>query len=194
MKIKVCNIFFISLLILSSCSTTTIPKPYGYFRIELPKNQYHKVDMDGLYHFEISNFAMLVPPTDINGKTSADNWMDIEYPRWKGRIHLSYKAITRKQFQKISEESRDLAYKHSVRADAINETYYSNDSTRVYGIFYTMTGMSASPAQFFMTDSTRHFLRGALYFMYEPNPDSIGPVNEFVQKDMKHLVETLRWN
>jgi len=45
----------------------------------------------------------------------------------------------------------------------------------------------------FVTDTTRHFLRGALYFDTAPNEDSLGIVNQFLEKDMDHLINSFRW-
>ncbi len=172
-----------------SCSNYS-PKPYGYFRIDLPENTYTRFDsVYPPYTFEISTYAQVIPR---HSKNSKENWLDIVYPQYNGRIYCSYIKIDN-DFRKLSEESRDLVYKHTVRADAIIEHPYENDEEKVYGIFYEITGNAASPMQFLLTDSTSHFLRGALYFNAIPNADSIAPVSKFIEKDLKHLVETLRW-
>ncbi|MGZ5253868.1 MAG: hypothetical protein ACXWV4_05830 [Flavitalea sp.] len=44
-----------------------------------------------------------------------------------------------------------------------------------------------------MTDTTNHFIRGALYFDASPNADSLSVVNRFLEEDMKHLINTFRW-
>jgi gliding motility-associated lipoprotein GldD len=54
-------------------------------------------------------------------------------------------------------------------------------------------GNTASRYQFAATDSTQHFLRGALYFDVTPNVDSLKPVTDFLLKDIKHMMNTLRW-
>jgi hypothetical protein len=46
---------------------------------------------------------------------------------------------------------------------------------------------------FTVTDSTRHYLRGALYFNSEPRLDSIQPVLTFLKKDVDVLIKTLKW-
>jgi len=64
---------------------------------------------------------------------------------------------------------------------------------RVYGIVYNVEGPAASPYQFFVTDSTHHFLRGALYFNTQARPDSLAPVAAFMKADVNRLIETLKW-
>jgi len=63
----------------------------------------------------------------------------------------------------------------------------------VGGVFFSVGGNAATAKQFFVTDSVKHFLRGALYFDASPNEDSLGVVNGFLQEDMKHLINTFKW-
>jgi len=176
-------------ILLISCSNHT-PKPYGYFRIDLPKNIY--TQFDSTYPpctFDISKYAKVVPQ---KSKNTREEWIDIVYPSYNGKIYCSYVKVNG-DFRKLSEDSRNLVYKHTVRADAIVEHPYENSEAKVYGIIYELTGNSASPLEFILTDSTTHFLRGALYFNAVPNADSIAPVSAFVERDLRHLVESLRW-
>ena len=92
------------------------------------------------------------------------------------------------------EESRTLAYKHTIKADAIQEQVFMNPANRVYGLIYKIEGNAASPMQFFLTDSTSHFLRGALYIREVPNIDSLKPVIDFLEIDIIRLIETTSWN
>jgi gliding motility-associated lipoprotein GldD len=73
------------------------------------------------------------------------------------------------------------------------EQVYEDPQRGIYGILYELKGNVASPMQFFVTDSTHHFLRGSLYFRTEPNKDSLAPVINFAQKDIRHIIETLNW-
>lgn len=176
-------------LIFASCSNYT-PKPYGYFRIDLPKHEYTQFDSSyPPVNMQISKLAKVVPQ---KAKNNSEEYIDIVYPGFNGKIYCSYKKIEG-DFRKLSEDSRNLVYKHSVRADAIIEKPFENPEAKVYGILYQITGNAASPVQFILTDSTKHFLRGALYFNAVPNADSIAPVSSFVEKDLMHLVESMRW-
>jgi hypothetical protein len=44
-----------------------------------------------------------------------------------------------------------------------------------------------------ITDSTRNFLRAALYFNTRIANDSLAPAIEYMKKDVMHLVNTLEW-
>jgi gliding motility-associated lipoprotein GldD len=84
-------------------------------------------------------------------------------------------------------------YKHTVKAENIAEIPYENAEQKVYGILYELTGNTASPVQFVLTDSNKNFFRGALYFENVPNKDSIAPIVQYVQKDIVRLIESFEW-
>lgn len=178
--------------ILTGCGKKAQPKPYGYFRIDIPEHEYVEMTNLGPYSIEASIYCQ-PDKSDNTHATEADEWINLVYPSINAKIHLSYKRINASTFQQVTEESHSLAYKHTVRADAIQESYYGNDTTRVYGILYEMKGNAASPAQFYVTDSVSNFLRGSLYFNHTPNADSIAPSANYVLQDMIHMIETLRW-
>lgn len=188
---------FITILLLSlilvGCGKKVQPKPYSYFRIDLPEHEYVVDTNLGPYSIERSTHSKL-DKSDNTHATDADEWINVVYPSINAKIHLSYKRIDKSTFQKVVEECHSLAYKHTVRADAIQESYYGNDTTHVYGILYEMRGNAASPSQFFVTDSLHNFLRGSLYFNHTPNADSIAPAANYVLQDMIHMIETLKWN
>jgi gliding motility-associated lipoprotein GldD len=118
--------------------------------------------------------------------------MDIFFPYNKATIYLTYKSI-HNDFNQHMEDSREFVYKHTVKADAIKETFYENEENNVYGILYDIKGNAASSLQFFVTDSTTNFLRGALYFDVAPNKDSLSPVIEYLREDIIQMFESLRW-
>ena len=183
-----CIIYFLA-GILAACTHETTPKPYAYYRIDLPEHAYKPVEEDTVlpFSFEMSRYAEITPYRNHKG------WINVDYPQWKARIHCSYMRIEQDTLAVLVEENHTLAYKHTLKANAIFENLYADTTTRVYGILYEITGNAASPAQFFMTDSLHHFLRGSLYFNNLPNADSIAPVCDFVYQDMIHLIETLHW-
>jgi len=182
--------FLIFLIIIGiSCSRKTEPKPYGYFRIDLPQNAYRPFTPAGYpYSFDISTYTV----DSVITKSDEEYWININYPTLKGTIYCSYKPIN-SNFRKIIEDCRKFAYKHTVKADDIIERPYENPDRKVYGIMYEISGNVASPVQFFVTDSLHHLLRGALYFDATPNKDSIAPVVHFVYRDIVHLIETVQW-
>ena len=86
-----------------------------------------------------------------------------------------------------------MAYKqHTDVSTGINDSVMRTP-TGIEGIYFSLLGNTATANQFFLTDSTKHFLRGALYFNTSPNEDSLGIVNDFLKKDLLHLINTLRW-
>lgn len=180
---------FISLA-LASCKNDYTPKPRGYFRIEFPEKNYHKLPMDLPYSFEIPDYAN---PHPDRSPGADPNWITISVSENKADLHISYDELN-KNLSSHMEESRKLAYDHSIKADAIEEQLYINPEKKVYGTIYNIEGNAASPLQFFLTDSTTHFLRGALYIREVPNIDSIRPVIEFLRPDIIHLIETISWN
>lgn len=182
----------IILMIMVNCGKVAQPKPYGYFRVDLPDHEYVEIDNLGPYSIEKSVHCH-TDKSDNTHATDADEWINLVYPSINAKIHLSYKRIDKSTFQQVTEECHSLAYKHTVRADAIQESYYGNDTTRVYGILYEMKGNAASPAQFYVTDSVHNFLRGSLYFSHTPNADSIAPAATYVLQDIIHMIETLEW-
>ena len=165
----------------------------------MPEYGYRESVLPGYpYRFEVADIAYIDTVVD----NSEPYWLDIVYPKLNARIHCSYKPIhsdIRHQTSDIStlsqltDESIRMVFDHAIKADAIPEQGYSNPDERVFGVYYDLEGNTASPVQFFMTDSTHHFFRGALYYNNIPNADSLAPVNEFMRRDIHHLMETFRW-
>ncbi len=182
------TIFFL-LIIVCSCRQQETPRPLGYFRIDFPEKQYRICDSTLPYIFEYPTYGVIQQDTSKNAEP---HWINIVFPNYNGKLHLSYKKIKGNLAQYI-EDSRKLAYKHTIKADAIEETIIKNDSSRVYGIFYNIKGNVASSVQFFLTDSQQNFLRGALYFNAQPNKDSLMPVVNFFKTDVEHFIQTVRW-
>jgi gliding motility-associated lipoprotein GldD len=178
------------LLLASSCKQDYIPKPRGFFRISFAEKSYHRLDSAGLpYRFEIPDYSSIVPDDE---RHTEPFWVNLEVPQHKAEVHLSYKKVE-KNLAKLTEDSRALAYKHSIKADAINERVFVNPDKKVYGTIYMIDGNAASPLQFYLTDSAHHFLRGALYIREVPNIDSIRPVIDFLTPDVIRLIETTEW-
>jgi len=170
---------------LASCShrQQPVPKPRGYFRIDLPEKTYSKTQIDCPFSFETPDYTVLVP----KGKETC--WYNLEFTEQNATLHLSYKQIE-SNLDKLLEDTRKLVYEHTIKADAINERFYSDSTKNIFSVVYNIEGNAASPLQFFITDSTKHFVRGSLYFNNIPNKDSIKPVLTFVKEDVTHLIES----
>ncbi len=183
-------LLLLSSFMLSSCDEEFTPKPRGYFRIELPKKDYHQyAPPDCPFSFEIPAYAQMVRDTDASAEPC---WMDIRFPKFNGTIYVSYKEV-KNNLRQYMEDSRTLALKHMPKASGIDEQEINVPENKVYGTLYDMKGNAASPIQFFITDSSSHFLRGSLYFYSVPNPDSIAPVLNYISKDIDHILATFKW-
>jgi gliding motility-associated lipoprotein GldD len=188
--------FFISVIafILSSCGSSSdySPKPRGYFRIEFPDKKYQQFTGLTPYSFEYPTYAkMYLDSTERNHP----DWYNLTFPQFNARVHISYYKINSPQdFDKLIEDSRKLAFKHTVKATGIDEGLIKIPENKVYGIFYTIDGNTASSSQFLLTDSTKNFLRGALYFNEKPKEDSIQPIIKFIRTDIDQMIKTLKWS
>ena len=175
-------LLLIGLACVSACTSEYTPKPRGYFRIEFPEKNYRTYASNCPYSFEYPVYANIVP--DSMGVVKPC-WIDVKYPAMNGRIHLSYQAISsKKMFNELIEDSRSFAFRHTIKATAIDEANITYPDKKVYGILYAIDGNTASSVQFFLTDSTKNYLRGALYFNERPQLDSIQPVLDFIKKDI----------
>jgi gliding motility-associated lipoprotein GldD len=180
----------------SSCNEEDyIPKPRGYFQIDFPEKKYTPFNQVGYpYTFDYPTYATVEKDTlFFNEKTENPWWININFHDLGGKIYLSYKQIGPNQtLAKLLEDSYQMSHYHTKRADYINEPEF-HTANNVHGIYYDVGGNAASAFQFYATDSTKHFLRGALYFDTTPNVDSLKPVNQFLRADIEHLIQTLKW-
>ena len=167
-----------------------LPKPRGYFRIDLPKKAYSRVDSIERYSFECPQYALVTPdPYSPNEK----NWVNIEMPQFKGSIHLTHKPVN-DNLGEYLEDVHTMVVKHLQKANGMRDSLIVNDEHQVYGLFIEMDGKGvATPMQFYLTDSTKNFVRGALYFNFKPDNDSMQPVISFIRKDIDHLINTFEW-
>lgn len=182
-------VFLFVILTLAGCRENLVPKPRGYFRIDLPEKNYRLYDTACPFIFEYPAYGII--SNDL-GKIKEPCWFNIDFPQFRAKLHVSYKAINR-NLEEVIKESYDFTYAHSVKADAITEQPWQNAEKKVFGILYDIKGNTASSVQFFVTDSSRNFLRGALYFTAEPDADSLAPVIEFLRKDIVHMIESFSW-
>jgi gliding motility-associated lipoprotein GldD len=184
------SVFLISAMLLAGCHKTYTPKPRSYFRIDFPEKKYTMYHSPCNYSFEYPEYATIVP---YEGNDGEPCWINIEFPGYKGKLHLTYKLL-KNDLSRHTEDIRTLAYKHTIKADDIIEKTVELPDHDVYGLVYDIRGNTASSMSFFLTDSTRNFISGALYFNVIPNKDSLAPVIHFFSKDIEHLIETFTWN
>lgn len=195
MKLKLfflsCSIVFSSLFLLSCEDEEEVysPRPRGYCRIDFPEKKYRLYDSVCPYSFEIPVYSRITPDKH---KDAEPCWLNLEFPKFKATVHLSYKQVQNNLAQHL-ENSHYFANRHQIKATGMDEAAILRDSAKVYGLLFDIGGNTASTLQFYMTDSTKHFLRGALYFNCVPNIDSLKIVVDFLRKDVLHLIYTTRW-
>jgi len=191
------KIFLLAFLFnLFGCNSDyTVGKKRGYFKIDFPEKKYQKFDQPGYpYSFEYPVYSSIVKDTTFF-EAAPENpwWINIDFPQFAARVYMSYKEIGKNKFDSLVNDAYKLSYKqHTYKASAIEDSALATPNA-VHGVYFTLTGNTATANQFFLTDSTKHFLRGALYFAATPNEDSIRIVNDFLRRDLFHLINTLKW-
>ena len=194
MKGIACGLLMMAVLF-SACNSEYVQKPRGYFKIEFPQKEYRQFDMPGYpYTFEYPVYGNIIKDSlFFQERTENDYWINVDFPQFNGRIHISYKQIGNNSFDSLVNDAFTMAYKqHTNMASGITPEQFTTPGG-TGGVYFTLKGNTATGNQFFATDSVRHFLRGALYFSASPNFDSIRPVNNFLKQDVEHLINTLRW-
>jgi gliding motility-associated lipoprotein GldD len=178
----------------TSCNSTFTPKPQGYFKIYFPEHQYKQFSQPGYpYSFEYPVYSNIIQDTSFfESKPENPYWINIDFPQFNARMYISYKEIGSNTFDKLKNDAYKMTFKHSYKATSIEDSIIRTP-LGITGIFFNVGGNAATAKQFFVSDSVKHFLRGALYFDTAPNADSLGIVNQFLETDMMHLINTLKW-
>jgi gliding motility-associated lipoprotein GldD len=196
--------FILLILLVWSCNSTTkqadyLPRPKGYNRIDMPRAAFKQVESGHPYRFEISTYAQVISDTARIGNKkrvwkAEPHWIYIYYPRWDAFIQITYKALggDRKKMNALINDSYALAYKHQGKASGIQDYVITTTDGRKAGLI-ELNGEVATSLQFFTTDSSKHFLRGAIYVKTATQNDSLAPIIQFLKQDAIHLVQTLRW-
>lgn len=175
--------------ILLACGNDKSPKKRGYYRIDFPEKEYNLYEDDCPYKLYIPTYASI---DNLDSSRNPGCWKNIDFPGFNGKIHASYLEIE-DSLSKYTEDSRSFVVNHISMADGITEEMISIPEKKIYGMLYNIEGNTASSVQFYMTDSTNHFFRGALYFNTTPNIDSIAPVLDFIKDDIAYLIEHFEW-
>lgn len=206
-------IYFLFALFIISCNSNYTSKKEGYFKIDFPKKVYTTFnDPTFPYSFEYPVYARIAKDSSYFNDGSRNPFsINIVFPTFNGTIFISYKNVGgtsvykvknpdgsyrdstgKNSFEKMVNDSYNLTYKNDIKAYSIEDSVMHTPSN-ITGVFFKLSGNVATAKQFFLSDTLYHFLRGALYFDATPNEDSLRPVNAFLQEDMKHLINTLKW-
>lgn len=177
-----------------SCGEDYVPKPKAYLRLEYPNAKYVDDNLDLPFSFEKNLLATKVVSKELKAATKSHG-VNLEYPSLKGTIFLTYKAIDndKNNLKAFLKDAQKFTLEHTQKADEIPAYPYENKKYKVYGVLSEVKGNAASQAQFYVTDSVNHFLTGSLYFYVKPNYDSILPAANYLQKDIRHIMETVTW-
>ncbi len=185
------TLFFIAPLF-NSCDEdeeVISPKPRGYFRVKMPEKKYRVYSGNCPFEFEIPEYSIINQDKHAGAEPC---WLNLDFPQFKATVHLSYKKVEN-NIALYLEDARGFAVKHQIKATGMDESIIIRDSANVYGLLYDIEGNTASSLQFYLTDSTNHFLRGALYFNAAPNIDSLRMIIGFIREDVLQLIKTAKW-
>ena len=176
-------------MLLSGCGEDPVPKPHGWFRIDLPPQEYATWEDPAVLAMEVPRYAQVRP------RTAEDDarWYDVRMPGMRATVHLTWSRIGERRLGDLIEDAHGFKAKHELKAFKIGRERVVRDSARVFGTLFDVEGDVASPLVFYLTDSTTNFLYGALYFDARPNADSLAPVTARIREDVRHMVATLRW-
>lgn len=180
-------LILIACFVLISCNDEVLPKPKGMLSLSYESPSYEKVVADCDFSFEKNKNSLLK-----KAFKKQQCGYTMSYPNLNATIYLSHRKIDN-DLRKLLTDAQNLTQEHVVKADEIIPKSYEDTKNRVYGMFYEVLGDAASQSQFYITDSTDNFLLGSLYFNVKPNYDSIYPAAVYLQKDMRRLMETTRW-
>ncbi|WP_054852127.1 gliding motility lipoprotein GldD [Olleya sp. ITB9] len=186
-------LFLLIFVTLTSCGNDPLPKPKGYLRLEYPKAEYTSYNKSLPFTFDRNTLSDTIKFKNLQDNVTSFG-LNIEYKKLKGTIYLTYKAIDgQERLIKYLKNAQNFTQEHTKKADVIEEVVWENPENKVYGMFYEVGGNAASQSQFYITDSINHFLTGSLYFYAKPNYDSILPAANYLQKDIKRIMESVRW-
>lgn len=174
-------------LLFTACGDDVKPKPKGFLALNYPQPDYEQIDLNCPYVFEKNKLARLK-----SSRNQIPCWIDLDYAELNGEIFITYRPVNN-NLDSLLADAQKLPLKHTIKADAIEGDVYTNEIHRTYGMFFEVEGDAASQAQFYLTDSTNHFMTGSVYFDRIPNFDSLVPAAAYLKKDIRHLMETLRW-
>lgn len=196
MKLTPCALVGFVILLLTACgssdsSETYVPKPKAYPRFDLPVPRYTLLEPTHPYQFEYNKAARILPDTFARAEP---HWIFVNYPAFHASVQLTYKPIRNdvNRLRDFLEDSYKLAARHNIKAYAIEQRTIKLKSGLEASLI-DLSGEVPSQVQFVTTDSTTHFLRGALYFNTATQNDSLQPIIQYIRKDVVHLLNTLKW-
>jgi len=189
-------VLFFSLFCFIACEDPVYnPKPRSYPKVSYPERTYEAFKNNNCnFTFAYPTYAQVTQSQPVTqAQNSPDCSFDLFMSTFDSRLHCTYYQINSKEeFATLWNDGFDLANKHNVRADFIEESKIATPNG-VGGFAFRIKGPAASPFQFFLTDSTQHFMRASLYFNTKVQQDSMAPVYEFVIEDLMKMIDSFEW-
>jgi len=183
-KIISFSVLFMVFVAVFGCKKEVLPKPTSQLRLDYPEAEYVHFENNCPFTFDMNADAIIKGKADCN--------FEIHYPKMKATVYISYKPVAN-NINLLLRDAQKLTYEHVIKADDILEQPFLNRTNKVYGMFYQVNGNAATNAQFYVTDSLRHFIDCSVYFYAKPNFDSIMPAASYIKEDMRTLMETMQW-
>lgn len=177
---------FFFIISMVSCNDNVVIKPKAQLRLDYSKASYENFKSDCPYRFQKNKRAILDKKRNCG--------LDLHYPQMKATLYFTYQKVNETNLDSLLRDAQKLTYEHAIKAESIPEQPFINPDHHVYGMFYMINGNAATQAQFYATDSVKHFITGALYFEAKPNFDSLYPAVVYLRNDMRRIMETLEWN
>lgn len=182
-----------------SCSEAPTARPDAFMRIGLPStDNYAPLKESAPFGLDINAEAEVIVKDVLAEEGNeevreGEYWLDVVYPSILSTVQFTYKPVDN-NLEALVRDAQQLAYKHTVKASGMREQFFEYKDKKVYGLYYELSGASATTTQFYATDSTQHFLRGVLYHYSAPNADSLAPVTQFMQAEILEMISSLHWN
>jgi gliding motility-associated lipoprotein GldD len=173
-----------ALFLTTGCKDDVVPKPSAQLRLEYPEAAYVPFENRCPYTFALNEEAIIKEKGICN--------FTIDYPKMKATVYLTYKPV-QADINALLRDAQKLTYEHVIKADDIIEQPFINPKDKVFGMFYQVQGNAATNAQFYVTDSIKHFITGSVYFYAKPNFDSVMPAANYIKDDMRMIMQTIKW-
>lgn len=181
-----------------SCTEAPVARPDAFMRIGLPStDSYVPLNEEAPFGLNINAEAKVIVKEVLTEEGTelareGEYWLDIVYPSILSTVQFTYKPVDN-NLEALVRDAQQLAYKHTVKASGMREQFFEYKDKKVYGLYYELSGASATTTQFYATDSSQHFVRAVLYHYSSPNADSLAPVTNFMRGEILEMISTLNW-
>ncbi len=185
-------IFF---LLLSCTADVPVPKPRTFPRLTLPERNPVSFDIPTCpFEFKFPDYAQVNKSTSFfKEKPPHDCWFDLHIPSLNASLYFSYHKIkSKKEYEKLVADTYKVNTQINKRSDFMEEVRIRN-TQGVGGMKFIFEGAAASPIHFYLSDTTQHFVKGALYYNDRVRPDSMAPATDFLREDIDKLLGTFLW-